>query len=991
MRETKCFDDSWRFSLSDDDDACLLEFDDSTWETLTLPHDWSIGKQYERTALTGGGGGYVPSGIGWYRKVIDVPLSWLDKWVYLYFDGVYMNSTVWVNGRLAGERPYGYIGFGYDITGLIKEGINIIAVRADCSKEPSSRWYTGCGIYRHTWLTVSEKTHVLPWGSFIKTRLINNNEAEIEYELKFMNTMAELTVSTEITDERNIICASAETKIVSGGENIIVQKLTVQNPGLWFPESPVLYNITSKLKWQGAELDNFTTQFGIRECKYIPGRGFFLNDKMYKFKGVCLHHDGGVCGAAVPESILIRRLGMLKEMGCNAIRTSHNPFASEFYDICDRMGFFVMDEVFDTWDVHKAPHDYASYFKDWWKKDTEDFILRDRNHPSIVMWSMGNEISAPNTKQFENFLELFHRLDPTRLVTCGVPAARQECDEKRAVLDIAGYNDGGGACFLYEWDHKKRPWQLMVATESPHSLQTRGFYRTLTTWEYKSNPRMEIPNLTEKELFTDGKAGYFSSYDNCCARINIRGSWALTEVTPYVCGEFRWTGIDYYGEVAWPLRLHDSGVIDTANLPKDHYYLYQSMWRSAESYPMIHILPHWTHPSFEKGTVIPVWVYTNCEEAELFLNDRSLGRKIKGDARNLAWDIPWEPGKLKALAYQKGREAAEKTVFTAGDPEQVVLTGDYSKGLSAGEVTLQITAGITDATGTTVPYSDNAVHFMFQGALLLGTENGNTLDHTPLKSHVRRAFHGLCTAVLYQLSEKTVITAAALLGDKVFAGEVRVCAAVSTVILQDGRIKPGNNESSRDKYEIFYTLDGSLPSRLSKPYTEPFVLNKTTRVRAVVYQNDKQIFLLEELFIKGIREPFIEQSHNVPVLKELPPGKPLSDKLAGLWSEKEWYCYSFEKDGSLYRVLNSQYKQLLGYWWYDFPSRDDGKDDNAGEGEIWFLSGEKQKMKLVNREANEFLLDNTQWGMGTIYDHQDEMRFSRFQDFQPGGKGTSNA
>lgn len=482
----------------------------------------------------------------------------------------------------------------------------------------------------------------------------------LEYHLEIENNNQynkRIQVSTSVYTMNEMLCSLVETEEdIQVGQNEVVQVLEIQEPKLWYPEEPNLYKVVTKLILDTVEIDSYETVCGIRIMDFVPNKGFFLNDKHYNLKGVCLHHDGGVVGAAVPETIWRKRIRLLKEMGCNSIRTAHNPFAPEFYDLCDEMGMFVMDEIFDGWEKPKAPYDYGLYFKEWHEKDCIDFIKRDRNHASVFMWSIGNEVHGMEVATTQKLVDLFHQYDDTRKVTCGVQGVGENSDANRAVLDVAGYNDGGGACFAYERDHEKRPEQLIITTEAPHTLQTRGYYRTQTWWRDKNLPRIEIENLTQEELFEDGYIGYASSYDNHGVRVCARDSYAFVEKLPYLCGEFRWVGIDYIGEsFGWPMTKGDMGVIDTANLKKDHYYLYQSMWCDPKIAPMVHILPHWTHSNLDIGTIIPVWIYTNCDQIELFLNKKSLGKREKGTHKNLQFDVPYEEGELRAVAYLEGQ------------------------------------------------------------------------------------------------------------------------------------------------------------------------------------------------------------------------------------------------------------------------------------------------------------------------------------------------
>ncbi|MCL2834964.1 MAG: DUF4982 domain-containing protein [Treponema sp.] len=965
MREIISFNKDWFFLQSDPEKAETLQYDHSSWKKIDLPHDWSIGLNYD-PALPGQIG-YLPAGIGWYRKVFNISTSQLEKNIYLSFDGIFMNSKIWINGNLAGERPYGYIGFGFDINAFLVPGPNLIAVRVDNKEQPSSRWYNGSGIYRNTWLTITSGVRVAPGGIFIRTPEVRQNSAKIVCELTLINpgNEAGLKVLGVIRDPFGNIAARAETALAAG-TIALNEEFSVKNPLLWSPETPKLYSFTAEIKSGETTLDTCSIRFGVRSFEFVPNKGFFLNGKNYKFKGVCLHHDLGVVGAAVSRRIIEKRLKLLKEMGCNAIRTAHNPFSPEFYDLCDRLGFFVMDEFCDGWYTAKAGRDYGNFFAEWWRKDAEDFVRRDRNHPSVIMWSIGNEVREKDhqkmLEQTRAFLDLFHSLDPTLPVTEGVQGAYDESDAYRALLDVAGYNDGGGACFAYERDHERRPDQLMVATEAPHSVQTRGAYRTQTWWRDRNTPRMEIPNLTKEEIFIHEKKEYSSSYDNSGVRVGVRDSWSIAEQLPYLCGEFRWTGIDYYGECKWPSRKSESGVIDTANFPKDHYYLYQSMWRDSAEYPMVHLLPHWTHRDLKPHTVVPVWVYTNCEEAELFLNGRSLGRQKKGGVKNLSWDVGYEEGELEAAAYLNEKEVCRKKFTAAANPVNISISSDYAESdVQAGD-TVQIDAALCDQNNTMVPWADNTIHFCAEGAVFVGTENGDALDLTPVSSPVRKAFRGLCAATVRIIAApaKPKIIAASILGDKIFEDRAEAAISVSEIIL-------GSGSAGKLACEIFYTLDGSEPGKESKPYEGTFAINSSTVIKAAVYRGAELLFRLEEFFIRGERQVYIDTAHTNKCFLTGAPKGPFADTIAGLWNDGA-FSYSFRKDGSFVRLLGKDRGQPLGYWWYD---------DAARSGEIWFFTGEREPISLGSSGTNELIIDNSQKAFSTAYGFNAFVSFNR--------------
>ncbi|MCL2646611.1 MAG: DUF4982 domain-containing protein [Phycisphaerales bacterium] len=962
MRKRYSFNKDWHFSLSDLPEAKEIHFPHECWQKITLPHDWSAGADYERTAPSGLYGGFVKTGIGWYRKVFNITKETLNRRVLIEFDGIFMNSEIWINEKLIGKRPYGYISFAYDITNALTEGLNVIAVRVDCSNQSQSRWYNGCGIYRNVWLTETSKLCIAHHGVYITTPEVSTDRAVIHYEATLLNqTGKPQIVAVHASACHHGVHASAcHEERVAEGETTFSHCLEIKNPKLWSPEIPHMYELQIEIQSNGITIDSISTPFGIRKTDFIPHKGFFLNGTPYKFKGVCLHHDGGVVGSAVPETTLRKRLSLLKSMGCNAIRTAHNPFAPEFYDLCDRMGFFVMDELFDGWDVKKAAHDYGLYFNEWYKQDIEDFIKRDRNHPCVVIWSIGNEVHSIETDTTKKLLDIFHTLDPTRPCTCGIASVSQRSDANRALLDIAGYNDGGGACFIYADDHKRRPLQLMIATEAPHTSQTRGFYRTQTWWRDKNLPRIEIPNLTENEIFTDGNLHFRSSYDNAGVRVCARDSWNIAENTPYLCGEFRWSGIDYYGESpGWPSRKSESGVIDTANFPKDHYYLYQSMWTDPHTSPMIHLLPHWTHPTLSPKNVIPVWIYTNCEAAELFLNGKSLGKQMREGRRHLQWDVPYAPGELTAMGLMHGKEVCRKTQRTAGEMKDIRLTADVETPVFDGKSTIQIDCAVCDAKGVMVPHAENAIYFHVDGVELIGTENGNPIDLTSLKATTRTAFNGLCalTVRTTETQNDIRITAGAILGEKIFKTTTAVSIAVKELLF---------NTSTSSIVDIFYTIDLTEPDQTSLRYTDSFTIHQSTVVKAAIYTSGKKLFTLNEHFTQGQRQPVIDLTHgNKPLSTGIPTG-PFAIQARGLWTDGS-FTFHFKENGELTRRLDDHHEQQLGYWWYDYPADIFENPDYAGTGEILFHSGERQRIHMTSQAALEMIIDNSQGAISSVY------------------------
>jgi beta-galactosidase len=766
------WDDGWRFHLGDPAKADAVDFDDARWESVLLPHDWAILGPIAQDNPGIGRMGYYGGGVGWYRKSFALPPGAEGKRVRVTFDGVYMNADVWINGQALGRRPYGYVSFGHDLTPYLHADgrANVIAVRVDNSAQPSSRWYTGCGIYRHVWLTATADTHVAPDGVFVTTPAVTEDRATVQVQTTVANeTSAPVAVTVEHAIRRAgrvvaTLPASAQT-VAGGGTAAFDQQAGLVRPELWSPESPELHTLETTVRVAGRLTDRLETTFGVRRLEFTSDRGFFLNGRNLKLKGVCLHHDAGPVGAAVPEDVLRRRLLLLREGGCNAIRTGHAPMAPEFYDLCDELGLLVMAETLDEWRVAKPDMKAAGYntlFADWAVRDVEDAVRRDRNHPSVFMWSVGNEMrengTAEGAADARRLVEAVHRVDATRPATSGI----NHIDVANAsgfadAFDVTGYNDGGGSVFLYSEDRLKFPHRKFIGTEHPHTAHTRGVYRTTTRMAKTVPGNPPIPNLAPEEVFPEAKEvaaarpAVNSSYDNHYTWINSRDSWRLTASRPYIMGEFRWTGIDYLGESSWPSRASSSGLLDLAGFPKDQYYLYQSLWTKR---PMVHLLPHWTHPGKE-GVAIPVVAYSNAEEVELFQDGRSLGRQPMTLDWQIVWMVPYRPGTLRAVAYRDGQAVAETTQRTAGPARRLQLELDRTALTANRRDAVHATVRVVDEHGVLVPGAANRITFSVRGPLrLLGTENGNVLDHTPAPSAARDAFAGLGLAI-FQATDRS--------------------------------------------------------------------------------------------------------------------------------------------------------------------------------------------------------------------------------------------
>ncbi|WP_338687844.1 glycoside hydrolase family 2 TIM barrel-domain containing protein [Haloferula helveola] len=835
-RQKLNFDTDWKFALGDPEGAQATDYDASAWRELDLPHDWSVEANFDADAAAGAPGGYLPSGVGWYRKAFLVPDNIAGRRVFIEFDGIYMNGEVWINGHHLGKRPYGYIGVGYDLTPHLKVGgRNVITVKVDDLKQPSARWYGGTGIYRHVWLTITQPVRVAHHGTYVRTPQVTRQSARVAIDTTVINGEEEemlVEVDQGIYPPGSdyfVAAGSKEVSIPAGSEMTVAQFLDLKEPMLWSPESPNLYKVRTTLRVGAKVLDVYDTPLGVRTLRFDANDGFFLNGEPVILRGMCNHQDLGPLGTALWDQALERRLRMLKDMGCNALRTSHYPQSPEFMRMADEMGFLVVNETFDEWrrgwnfvdgqlvssrnDRGKARYGYNQYFTAWSERDLTDHLKRDRNHPCVIMWSIANEV--PEAQKFGEIetvkvlRDLVREIDPTRPVTAGINHIHTANETGfLEELDIVGYNGGGGSCFLYEKDHERFPNRIIYASEVPHSLQTRGEYRTHTNYREKQH---EIPNLTEEEVFPETDAWYESSYDNAGVRINARDSWHLTKTLPYVLGEFRWTGFDYIGESGgWPRVLGNFGIIDLCNFPKDTYYFYQSQWTDT---PMIHILPHWNWPGKE-GTVIPVHAYTTGDEAELFLNGESLGvRKFGGEnPYHLEWMVPYAPGELRAVARKGGDEIAETAIHTAGPPARFQLEADQVELDPRRRDLAYLTVRIEDADGNFDPKGERWVSLQVRGpARILGVHNGDPLSHHPFKSNTVRTFNGLARVIVASTPGDDVVQP----NEKRESGEIIVRASVRGWESRELRLK----RVHQGKPESVFKPDNSGP-RATDVYDE---------------------------------------------------------------------------------------------------------------------------------------------------------------------------
>ena len=778
-REKINFDKGWRFILADSAQMSLAMYDDSAWRMLNVPHDWAIEGDFSASAPSGNSGGALPGGVGWYRKSFEVAAADKGKLFYIDFDGVYMNAKVWINGQLLGQRPYGYSSFRFDLTPHLKFGArNVVAVRVDNSDQPNSRWYSGCGIYRHVWLVKTEKIHVAHWGTHV---VAEGNKVSVSVSID-NNTTSQQTVvvKNKIISPAGVQVASASKKLSlnpSAKSISSLSQLKVSRPQIWSCETPYIYKVVTTIEQNGKVVDTYETPTGFRTFKFDAEKGFSLNGKSMKINGVCQHHDLGCLGAAVNEDALYRQLRILKEMGTNAVRCSHNPPAPELLAMCDTMGLIVMDESFDMWRRRKTKNDYARFFDQWAERDLTDLVLRDRNHPSILMWSIGNEVleqwssadadtlsaeqanlilnaghdastlshgteMSVNSLLCKNLCEIIRRLDNTRPITagCNEPDPKNHLF-KSGALDIIGFN------YHHQWVKdvpKNFPGKPFIFSESVSALQTRGFYMMPSDSVYKAPIEWWLP--------------YQDPSFQCSAYDNMHASWSSTHEetwdvvkhNDFVGGQFIWTGFDYIGEptpYGFPARSSYFGIVDLAGFPKDSYYMYQSEWTDKQ---VLHLFPHW---NWLEGQDIDLWCYyNNADEVELFINGRSQGVKAKKDDHeyHLMWRVKFEPGEVKAVARKNGKVVAEKTIRTSGAPAQLRMTSDRIRfgNNPNGDNLAFITVEVIDKDGNLCPRADDQVFFEVEGGRIVGVDNGNPISMERFKDTKRKAFNGKCLVVV---------------------------------------------------------------------------------------------------------------------------------------------------------------------------------------------------------------------------------------------------
>ncbi len=750
--------DGWKFSKGDFPDAAQVNYNDKGWQTVTVPHDWAIygpfdenndvqivkvtqNNEQKETRKTGRTGALPYMGIGWYRTTFTVPVIAADDEVSLVFDGVMSNSTVFVNGKEVGHWPYGYSSFHFNVSKFILKGkSNTLSVRVD-NKPESSRWYPGAGIYRNVHLLVKNKINLKTWGTFVSTPEINKSAARVNVKTQLSDTLAKgFKLMYTILD------AKGTTLVTGSALNKNEINLSLKNPKLWSPESPSLYTLVTKLYANNVLTDQQQTKFGVRKTAFKRETGFWLNDQNVKFKGVCLHQDLGPLGTAVNTAAIRRQLVLLKDLGCNAIRTSHNPVAPEFLDLCDEMGFLVIEESFDEWKKGKMKNGYHNYFDAWAEKDLTNMLERDRNHPSIIMWSIGNEVPDQDNKEgykIVQFLQnICHKIDPTRLVTAGMDRINSALKNNfAATLDVPGFNYKPKQYFEA---YKKLPQGFLYGSETASTVSSRGIYQ----FPVKLGKDLHYPDLQS------------SSYDlEYCNWSQVPDDeWAVQDTTAYSAGEFVWTGFDYLGEPTpyddyWPSRSSYFGILDLAGLPKDRYYLYKSRWKPEEK--TLHILPHWNWEGKE-GQIVPVFCYTNYSAAELFVNGKSMGIQKKSTLNNqtryrLMWNnVVYEKGSLKVIAYDdRGKAVATEEIKTAGTPHHLKLTADRTQLKADGKDLSFVTISVVDQDGNLCPNATDNLTFKVSGAgKYRAACNGDATSLQLFHEPEMKAFSGMAVAIV---------------------------------------------------------------------------------------------------------------------------------------------------------------------------------------------------------------------------------------------------
>ena len=780
FRNRTLFDADWKFHLGDEADAWKEAFADGQWRVLTVPHDWSIEGKFDRQAPTGGAGGYLPAGIGWYRKTFEQKPEEMGKRVFLEFDGVMQNSTVFVNGNCVGNRPYGYASFCYDITEFVKEGINVVAVKVDNSHQPCSRWYAGAGIYRHVYLTRTAQAYVPYSGVQVTTPEVSAESAVVQVQTEVCSHYLEdrvITLDTEIVDpEGNIVVSGSEQRCIKTGQTaVFCQRLLVQQPQRWSLETPVIYRVHSVVSCDGEKLDDTGTSFGIRKFGYSQTEGFTVNGEKVFIKGLCMHQQMGCTGIAIPERLMEENLLKLKAAGCNGIRLSHYPYSPEMMDLLDTIGFIVLGEAFDEWARCRpktadagtdgldgeSVYGYSEYFEEWNVQDLTDYLRRDRNHPSVAFWSIGNEVPEQNYPEgapmARKMIERVHKLDPTRPVTsacCNTSGLDKvtTTDAYLEALDIIGVN------YVDQWGDNVETYYFQLHERFPDKI-------------ILGNEHVSAGGIRGKFDVHEHANRWYTTYYN--KMIDIEQRHKFLTMHPYVLGDYMWTALDYLGEESWPAITPGTGVMDTCGFEKDGFLHLRSIWQDKT---VLDIVPHWNYEGHE-GEAIPVVCFTNCEYVELFVNGQSYGKQswqfprpsfaglfnqfikprleITTSDLHLTWHVPYQPGQIKAVGYRNGEVAATCIVNTAGTPAKLKLTATSDRICADGQDACKIAVRIEDGEGNLAPRASDRVKISVSGAgELLGVDNGSPFVGEGYREESKEAFNGMMCAVIRSNGQK---------------------------------------------------------------------------------------------------------------------------------------------------------------------------------------------------------------------------------------------
>jgi len=746
------FNQGWKFFLGDAEGASVPYFKDKDWEKVNLPQDWSIEGNFSAEHPAGNDGGALPGGTGWYRKTFHLSKNLKNQQIYIDFGGVYRNSQVWINGHLLGIRPNGYISFRYDLTKFVNFGnrANVITVKADNSRQPNSRWYSGSGIYRNVRLVTTGDIAVDHWGTFVTTPSVTAEQATVSQVTMIKNQTGKLKqaeIELTLYDQSGQQVGKVRSKqALKDSVTKLAQSFKVLQPRLWSPGKPYLYTLVTRISEGKKLLDEYRTTVGIRYFSFDSKLGFSLNGQHMKILGVCMHHDLGALGAAINRRAMQRQLEILKDMGCNAIRFSHNPPAAELLNLCDQMGFLVMDEAFDMWKKKKSKYDYSLDFEQWHKKDLEDMLKRDRNHPSVILWSIGNEIreqfDPSGTRITKELTAIVKALDQTRPVI----SALTETDSSKNFIAKANSLDVLGFNYKFE-DYDKLPLnfpgQKFIASETTSALESRGVYQSSDTLRF-------WPASGKQKYVLNGNADWTTSaYDNTAAYwgTSHERAWKEVKKRDFIAGLFVWTGFDYLGEPVpypYPARSSYFGIIDLAGFPKDVYYMYQSEWTDK---PVLHVFPHW---NWQAGATVDVWAYySQADEVELFLNGRSLGIRKKENDLHVSWKVKYEPGTLKAISRKAGKEVLSSEIHTAAEAAKIVIEADRSSLKADGKDLSFLTVKVTDKDGNLVPDADQLITFTVEGqGTLAGLDNGYQANLSSFKAAQIKVFKGKCMAVL---------------------------------------------------------------------------------------------------------------------------------------------------------------------------------------------------------------------------------------------------